>query len=343
MISNLYNVNGPPKGANTLSDQSSYDLIYKDFIVNSLRRNATQYPNPNNYTVELNCNLQKVYKAELIDAYVPAATDPSVYITATNNIFSFTLNGTTYQVVVQPGTYFSPTYLAQEISRLITLIPISGISLQFSQNLNRYQFVNSTVYSLVLNVNATNSITPVLQFNTGINTSGPVIVKQNAAGNLYVATATAGEYGSVGINSDPIFSNCILSGPVLTDGRIYLSLGNQMNGDTTSQVTNYNASVNNVPRFFCQIPNNASVSSGTVKTLLGNPAVHSSTQYYNPLVNNVNQFNVSWYGEEGNLLTIENHSFTVRVFYFQKRSTYGETSIGLVNYTNSGTADSLFK
>jgi len=336
-------LNGPLRGANTLSDQSSYDLIYKDFIIESNRRNATQYPNPNNYTVNLNCNLQKVYKAELIDAYIPAATDPSVYITATNNVFAFTFNSVSYSVVVQPGTYFSPTYLAQEISRLIALIPISGLSVQFSQNLNRYQFVNSTSYGLTLNVGVANSITPVMQFTTGINTSGPVIVKQDQYNNFYVATATAGQYGSVAINADPIFSNCILSDLVLTDGRIYLSLGNQLNGDTASQVTNYNSSITNVPPFFCQLPNNASVSSGTVKTMLGNPAVYSSTQFYNPLVNNINQFNVSWYGEEGKLLTIQEHSFTIRVFYFQKRSTYGEASIGLVNYANSGTTDSLFR
>jgi hypothetical protein len=336
-------LNGPLRGANTLSDQSSYDLIYKDFIVSSNRRNASQYPNPNQYTVGLNVNLQKVYKAELIDAYVPAATDPSVYITATNNVFAFTFNSVAYTVVVQPGTYFSPSYLAQEISRLIALIPIAGISLQFSQNLNRYQFVNTTANPLVLNIAIANSITGVLQFNNSILTSGPVIIKQDANNNLYVATATAGQYGSVGVNSDPIFSNCILSGLVLTDGRIYLSLGNQLNGDTASQITNYNSSINNVPPFFCQLPNNASVSSGTVKTMLGNPAVYSSTQFYNPLVNNINQFQVSWYGESGRLLTIQEHSFTVRVFYFQKRSTYGETSVGLINYSNSGTSDSLFK
>ena len=31
----MYNVNGPPRGANISSDQSSYDLIFRDIVLNS--------------------------------------------------------------------------------------------------------------------------------------------------------------------------------------------------------------------------------------------------------------------------------------------------------------------
>ena len=64
----MYSVNGPPRGQNTTSDQSSYDLVFKDIIIN--------YPPPqglNNvsgqiskYTVSLNFEFDKLYKAELV-------------------------------------------------------------------------------------------------------------------------------------------------------------------------------------------------------------------------------------------------------------------------------------
>ena len=58
------NVNGPPGGANTSYDQNKFDLIFKDILVNSEKRNTDKYPNPNEYSVKLNINLNKIYKAE---------------------------------------------------------------------------------------------------------------------------------------------------------------------------------------------------------------------------------------------------------------------------------------
>ena len=60
----MFNMNGPPKGFNTVSDQSSYDLVFKDVIVKSENRNTNVYPNPNNYTVTLGEEVTKIYKAE---------------------------------------------------------------------------------------------------------------------------------------------------------------------------------------------------------------------------------------------------------------------------------------
>jgi len=31
----MFNVNGPPRGFNVLQDQSSYDLVFKDIIIDS--------------------------------------------------------------------------------------------------------------------------------------------------------------------------------------------------------------------------------------------------------------------------------------------------------------------
>ena len=90
----LNSSNGPPQGANTSFDQSKYDLIFKDIIINSNRRNINIYPNPNSYSIKLNISMDKIYKAELIDVYVPAATDKAINIPTTGNrlYFQYTTN-----------------------------------------------------------------------------------------------------------------------------------------------------------------------------------------------------------------------------------------------------------
>ena len=65
----MYNANGPPRGSNVTADQSSYDLLYRDVILNSI--NGTL--NTNSQTVSFNMtldNVNNIYKAELIAATV---------------------------------------------------------------------------------------------------------------------------------------------------------------------------------------------------------------------------------------------------------------------------------
>jgi len=70
----MFNVNGPPKGFNVTSDQSSYDLVSRDIIVCSI--NGT--PNTgsasglnSSYSFNLGTdNINQIYKAELISATI---------------------------------------------------------------------------------------------------------------------------------------------------------------------------------------------------------------------------------------------------------------------------------
>lgn len=65
----MFNVNGPPRGSNVVSDQSSYDIIFKDIIVSSTLLTTTN--NNATYTVPLNYSeFDKIYKAEIIQANV---------------------------------------------------------------------------------------------------------------------------------------------------------------------------------------------------------------------------------------------------------------------------------
>ena len=65
----MFNVNGPPRGSNVLQDQSSYDLVFQDIILNS----ALGTINSNGSVVSYNTGLDsinQIYKAEVIVATI---------------------------------------------------------------------------------------------------------------------------------------------------------------------------------------------------------------------------------------------------------------------------------
>jgi hypothetical protein len=65
----MYNSNGPPKGFNVTSDQSSYDLVSKDIIVCS----SLGSPNGDKTVYSFNLgtdNINQIYKAELVSATI---------------------------------------------------------------------------------------------------------------------------------------------------------------------------------------------------------------------------------------------------------------------------------
>ena len=91
----MYNANGPPRGSNVTADQSSYDLLYRDVILNSV--NGTL--NSNSQTVSFNMtldNVNNIYKAELITAVVHFQTTIPTNIRYNSLIVSIKqLNGKT--------------------------------------------------------------------------------------------------------------------------------------------------------------------------------------------------------------------------------------------------------
>lgn len=337
--------NGAPGGANVNVSQNKYDLLFKDVLVSSEKRNHVKYPNPNNYYVHLNIKLDKIYKAELIDVYIPAATDESVNILSNRLYFTYTSGVTvvTGYVAIQPGTYMSPDSLAKELSRQFYIVLTAaglvisktvGVCVEYDKNLNRYLIkdkqytIPATLiiytqngYIIDPNNTVTDSINNALMLDNQIYISGPKIIKYNNV--LYVANAVPGDYGefngvNVPLNSDCAFSNCILSEVVLTHCKLYLSLG-KLNGDTCNLTPDENGTDKNVPPVFCQVPNNTCVSSASVKTLLNQPHNFSAIQFYNPPISKVNKLEIKWYTEDGSLVRILDHCFTVRIYYFQKR------------------------
>jgi hypothetical protein len=127
-------------------------------------------------------------------------------------------------------------------------------------------------------------------------TSGPKYINSND-NVLYVDNAQLGDYGEysdtyVPLSNDPQFSNSIMSDVVLTNCKLYLSLG-KLNGNTCNIIPDQqDNNIGNVPPMFCQVPNNTSVSSHSVKTLLNQPSVYSSIQFYNPPISKLNKLEI---------------------------------------------------
>lgn len=354
MLIKEINLSTPSGGANTSVSQNKYDLLFKDILVSSDKRNKTKYPNPNNYYIHLNIKIDRIYKAELIDVYVPAATDNAVNIPPSGNrlYFSYTNSSRVLPepsrvdgyIEVQAGTFISPDSLACELSRQfgivlkaagIILSAAKGIKVLYDKDLNRYiiKDLQTCVLATVIIYAANgfvlspgneviNSIAPALMLNNDFYVSGPkTVISVN--GNLVVSTANLGDYGfsngiPVPLNVDSLFSNSIISEQVLTHCKLYLSLG-KLNGDTCNITPDENGTDRNVPSIFCQIPNNTTVSSASVKTLLNQPHNFSAVQFYNPCISKLNKFEIKWYTDDGSLVRILDHCFTVRVYYFQKR------------------------
>jgi len=373
----MFNQSGPLKGANVTSNQDAYDLVYKDISVKSENRNSSLYPNPNNYSINLNTNIKKIYKAEIIALNVPAATDAAVNITNSTNrlYFSYTNVDEGVNVIgyleIQAGTYLNPTAVASEVQAQLNSVITAGgatntITVTYNTNLNRYLFIDSqtdsgqfSVYpfndSNIPGYTVVNSIGPSMGLITQVEgsydltTTGPINIATSPDGSLYVTGAVAGDYGSYNENpldlnntTEPTFGNTIASKLILVDCSIYLSLG-VLNGDTLLIVPDQSGNNVNIPPVFCQIPNNTATSSATTKTLFAEPAVWSAVSFYNPPISNLDKLDVKWYNENGQLINILDHCFTIRVYYFQKRNPTTEFSTSVFNYAASGTIDSIYQ
>ena len=326
------NSNGPQGGSNIVAKQNKYDMVFKDIIVNSEFRDTEKYPNPNNYVLNMSTKFDKIYKAELIEVNIPAATDLSVNIPADGNRLYFSYLGNSGYVIIQPGTYLNPESIAMELSRQFAIVlGTTSVNVSYDKDLNRYIIRDTngiTIYSkngyvIDSNNTVTNSITPSINLNyNDVYVSGPKIIKSTSSGVLYVADAVLGDFGeyngiNVPLNGEPIYSNCIMSDVVLTNCKLFLSLG-KLNGDTCNLISNESKNGYNTPSIFCQLPNNTCVSSSSVKTLLNQPNFYSSMQFYNPPISKLTTLNIKWYNEYGELVRILDHCFTIRVYYFQK-------------------------
>jgi hypothetical protein len=95
----MFNVNGPPKGANVVSDQQSYDLLTKDVVITYTATTTTSQ-----YIVKIP-DFEKVYKAELIACNAVFNTAIATNVQNKALVLSITeLNNTTLNIVGNTST-----------------------------------------------------------------------------------------------------------------------------------------------------------------------------------------------------------------------------------------------
>jgi hypothetical protein len=354
-------------GPKTFATAAQYDILFKDIIVNSELRNNPKETSANGYTINFNIVSNQIFKAELVEVYVPSATDTAVNVKANSNrlYFNYEYNsGDNVKgfIVVQAGTYLNPQAIAKEIQRQFDIffaeaIPGNttltyGINVLYNINLNRYLFSDReplktesiTIYKEGTNDPdlglITNSIEEVLKLyisDPDLLVSNPLTIanNNNVSGQVKPVISSPGDYGyynqdgntgTIPLENDTFFGNCILSDVVLTNCKIFLSLGPDYCSSTSTVFFakgNNNNDVNTPEGkfIFCQVPTNSPISSSTVRSLLSQPHFFSCTQYYNPTIVNKNNFKVNWYNEYGQSLdNILEHCFTIRLYYYQKNN-----------------------
>jgi hypothetical protein len=339
-------VNVPEKKKKPKND--TYDLLFKDLVVCSDRRDITNYPNPTSYVFELDMSLYNIHKAELIDVSIPAATDPHINITPEANRLYMNYNSNVFYIQTRAGTYYSAMTLCNEIQNHInnTLTTLSiepnTLIVQYNLDYNRIVFADtlhagtgtfcmypqngSIIQGSGFQYTVQNSMASILKLDTSneiLEAKSIVFKRENDKSMKLVPTAaSAGDYGSVnGTNvslTTPLSGiniSTICSDTITCQKGLFMSI-DSLNGTTVNMV----AGTKKTPPIFCRIPTNGEPTSTDNKKMPFVP-VFSAAQVYNPPLAYLRKLDVTFYDDEGNVVNLLDHSFTLRVYYFQKVNT----------------------
>jgi hypothetical protein len=121
----MYNANGPPRGSNVINDQSAYDIIYKDIIVDTSNISTGH---PYSFVMDLGTKIDKIYKAELISATVHFSSSIASYNTIFVSLGNVLDVGTTYIVPNNNPNSSGP-------SNFFVQIPNSSTPLNYTNNI----------------------------------------------------------------------------------------------------------------------------------------------------------------------------------------------------------------
>jgi hypothetical protein len=332
-------------------NRDKYDLIFKDIIVSSDRRDTDVFPNPTQYTMNMDLSLYNIHKAELIDVSIPSATDPHINITPNANRLYMSYNSNVFYIQVRSGTYFSAESICCEIQYHINNalysinIETGMVVVQYNLDYNRIIFSDimsiNTPSLIIYPQNGTviegdtftytvrNSMASILKLDTSQEqlVSGSIVFKPRSSRNteLVAVPAEPGDYGSVnGVDvpvdvaltgCDPINLSSIASGIITCQKGLFLSI-DSLNGSTVNMI----AGTKKTPPIFCRIPTNGEPTSTDNKKMPLAP-MFSAAQVYNPPLAYLRKLDVTFYDDEGNTVNVLDHTFTLRVYYFQKVNT----------------------
>lgn len=92
------------------------NIRHTSFIIDSRDRDVVNYPNPSEYVINLDEDLQDVTAVELVNAQIPFK---SYIVNTGNNVLTLMIGASTRDVILEPGDY-QPLVMAQTLQNLMT-------------------------------------------------------------------------------------------------------------------------------------------------------------------------------------------------------------------------------
>lgn len=152
----------PPKEFLYYENNKKYTRI----VIDSKDRNQVQYPNPNDYTIVFDDDINDVVSAQLISADVPFTT----YLINDNfKDLYITISGTTTKVTLTTGNYTAAT-LASHIQERLNAVLSSSFVVSYDSVKDNFRFRSTDAFDLVFD-GVTNSLNLLLGFKQTTYTS----------------------------------------------------------------------------------------------------------------------------------------------------------------------------
>ena len=271
-----------------IKDDRKYTSVY-DLIIDSKDRNYDNYPEPNNYIIDLNTIYKDIISIELISTIVPRS---QYIINNSNNTIHFNEGGDDLVATITEGNYTISTLM----SALKTAMElVGGLTYTFTENTltNKITISASGTYSLL--------------FNGGTETyldSTRTVYKENSIGSIlgYKRTDLSGSTSYTGQNQYNI------------NGENYLLM-------EIKDLENLNGSVvgNTIGNNFCKIILNVENNENKYFTNLQD---YLCKKYFDPLLHKLSQLNIKFYTYNGSLYDFNGleHSLHFRIKCINKNN-----------------------
>jgi len=153
---NRYAVVKPP--SEWMGDHEKFTRV----IVDSRTRNLTLFPNPNDYEILFDDDINDVISAQLIYIDVPFSN----YLVNTNfNTLAVTYNGSNYTIVLDTGDYDLDSFKTHLQAKLDTSLGSGAITVASITKLDAFTFTGLAPFTFKF-VNQTNTLAMLLGFRT---------------------------------------------------------------------------------------------------------------------------------------------------------------------------------
>jgi hypothetical protein len=146
-------------------------------IIDSRIRNTDLYPEPNDYEIVLDDDINDVISAQLMYTDIPFS---SYLINKNYNTIYIEINGTMNNIVLDVGNYDKPKLASEIQEKMDAVLGAGTINISYIEKLDKYRFTGSAAYSIKFK-NRTNTFAQLLGFSfkkdyDAVNQSGSFVI-----------------------------------------------------------------------------------------------------------------------------------------------------------------------